>query len=113
MSITAQDEAARSAACEQTFDRWQVLGVGGAADARRTPGALSASERGEMACCARAKMGRSMSTPDGAIGGTDPAKNEADFLRRVAPPCGCGLCRRGRLDVLGVALDIIVGEATL
>ena len=52
-----------------------------------------------------------MSTPDGAIGGTDPAKNEADFLRRVAPPCGCG--RRGRLDVLGVALDVIVGEATL
>ena len=54
-------------------------------------------------------MGRSMSTSDGAIGGTDPAKNEADFLRRVAPPWGCG--RRGRLDVLGVALDVIVGEA--
>ena len=66
-----------------------------------------------MACCARAKMGRSMSTPDAAIGGTDPAINAADFLRRVAPPCGCGLCRRGGQDVLGIALDIVVSEATL
>jgi hypothetical protein len=45
-----------------------------AANARRTPGALSASERGEVDCCARAKIGRSMNTPDAASSGTDPEK---------------------------------------
>ena len=52
-----------------------------------------------------------MNTPHTA--GTDQTKDVAAFLGRVAPPSGCGLCRRGGLDVLGVALDIIVGEATL
>ena len=54
-----------------------------------------------------------MSAPDAAIGDTDPAKNEADFLRRIALSCGGGLCGRGRIGVLGVALDMFVGEATL
>ena len=68
--LTKEELAAELRRNPRTLDRWEVLGVGPAADARRPSGALSASERGEMARGARTKMGRSMSTPDAARSAT-------------------------------------------
>ena len=55
---TKKELAAELRRNPRTLDRWQVLGIGPPRTRVGRQVHFSAGERGEMACCARTKMGR-------------------------------------------------------
>ena len=103
--LTKEELAAELRRNPRTLDRWDVLGVG---PPRTHVGRQVLYRRASVErwlAAQEQRRRRSMSPPHAAIGGTDPAKNEADFPEArcaVASPCGRGLCGRGRVVTAAV-----------